>query len=222
MTNMRAPSSLVLPQSFSPKLEPTAGQLHGQPSSESQVGVEVSKWDGAPLPWYIIHPGRKPKMCWDVFAVTILLYAVVMTPVRLTFGIEDYCPSTMWILDTIIDIAFVLDLLFNVTLHIGPLTQHTRGQSPRSARSPLSLTRLMARAPRAEQFVTAVYVVDEGGDSAELTSNLRTIAAAYIKSWFAVDLISSAPVDLCLSLTVRTHARVHCPISTHALPHVSI
>jgi len=152
-----APNSSGPPQSFSPSLGPTGtvGQQHRQASSDVQ--------DDALLPWYIIHPAHKPKLCWDIFAVMILLYAVVMTPVRLSFNIEDYCPNTMWILDTIIDIAFVLDLLFN--------------------------------------FVTAVYVDDE--DSATLTSNLRLIAAAYIRSWFAIDLISSAPVDLCLSLTVN-------------------
>ena len=44
-----------------------------------------------PVPWYIVHPGSSFKVLWDSFAVVILIYTVVIAPLKLGFDVEDYC-----------------------------------------------------------------------------------------------------------------------------------
>ena len=51
-------------------------------------------------------------------------------------------------------------------------------------------------------FFTAVYVVDIKGDHI-LTAHLGVIAKKYILTWFAIDLTSSAPIDLVTSLAIN-------------------
>ena len=65
------------------------------------------------VPCYILHPGAVKKLWWDAFAVLILIYAVVLSPLRLGFDIEDFCPSSIWIFEAFVDCAFVVDLLLN-------------------------------------------------------------------------------------------------------------
>ena len=65
------------------------------------------------LPWYIIAPDSAFKLWWDTYAVTILIYAVVIAPLRLGFDVEDYCPSGIWIVEAVIDICFCIDFFLN-------------------------------------------------------------------------------------------------------------
>ena len=117
-----------------------------------------------PVPWYIVHPGCFGKVLWDTFAVLILVYTVVLAPLKLGFDVEDYCPSGLWWWEAIIDTTFFCDMLLN--------------------------------------FVTAVYVDDDKGGM-PLSTSLPTIACTYLRSWFAVDFVSSMPVDLFMSIIVH-------------------
>ena len=51
-------------------------------------------------------------------------------------------------------------------------------------------------------FITAVYVVDNKGDQ-QITAKLGVIAKKYLTSWFAIDVTSSAPIDLVTSITIN-------------------
>ena len=113
------------------------------------------------MPWYVIDPSSYAKLWWDVWAVLILVYVVVIAPMRLAFMVEDHCPSFMWLLEAIIDVCFVVDLFLN--------------------------------------FFTAVYVSDSNMGTT-LKTDLRTIACVYLRSWFLIDIVSSAPIDLVLTL----------------------
>ena len=66
-----------------------------------------------PVPWYIVHPGCFGKVLWDTFAVLILVYTVVLAPLKLGFDVEDYCPSGLWWWEAIIDTTFFCDMLLN-------------------------------------------------------------------------------------------------------------
>ena len=115
------------------------------------------------VPCYILHPGAVKKLWWDAFAVLILIYAVVLSPMRLGFDIEDFCPSSIWIWEAFVDCSFVVDLVLN--------------------------------------FFTAVYV--DGEQGAQINSSLRVIAITYLKTWFIIDFVSSAPIDLSVSLAIN-------------------
>lgn len=117
-----------------------------------------------PLPWYIIHPASKPKLWWDMWSMLILVYTVIVVPVRLSFDVEEFCPDPLWWIEAVIDICFVCDFVLN--------------------------------------WFTAVYTARMDGDAAEmgLSTSLGAIACEYLRSWFLIDVVSSAPIDLCFSL----------------------
>ena len=90
----------------------------GSPSFKKK-NIALSAYDDKPrdfsadLPFYILNPSGKKKSFWDLYAMIILLYAVCCAPLRLAFDIEDYCPSGIWIIETLIDLSFVLDFFLN-------------------------------------------------------------------------------------------------------------
>lgn len=108
-----------------------------------------------------------------------LLYTIVIAPLRLGFEVEDYCPSGIWVWETIIDIGFIIDLLLN--------------------------------------FVTAVY--NDTAHGTELDFNPYHIAKAYVHVWLWVDLASSLPIDLIMSLTMHGcgyYDQILDPMSTNS------
>ena len=115
------------------------------------------------VPWYIIHSGWRAKLWWDMWGVAILIFTVIIVPMRLAFDKEEHCPDPFWWIEAVVDVCFVLDLIFT--------------------------------------FFTGVYVESDG--EMVLSTNLKTIAYQYVWSWFAVDFISAAPIDLVFSIAVN-------------------
>lgn len=115
------------------------------------------------LPIVVLRPDSSFKVAWDLFAVSILLYTIVVAPLRVAFEIEDFCPAPIWLWETVVDIAFIIDLLLN--------------------------------------FVTATYTTLASG--VKLTFSFRIVATQYLKSWFLIDLASSVPIDMILSLSMH-------------------
>lgn len=65
------------------------------------------------LPPFRVHPGWKSKLAWDLWGVFILVITVVVVPIRLAFDVEDFCPSSIWVVEAFIDVCFCLDLCVN-------------------------------------------------------------------------------------------------------------
>lgn len=65
------------------------------------------------MSWFVIHPSSRAKMVWDAYAMLILLYTIVIAPLRIGFDIGDVCPSAIWLWEFIIDLSFIIDLFLN-------------------------------------------------------------------------------------------------------------
>lgn len=113
---------------------------------------------------YLILPDSGYKLAWDIVSVFLLIFTVVITPLKVSFSVFEYCPAPEWCFDLFIDIFFVTDFFMN--------------------------------------FFTAAWIKDEYGDQ-KLTGKLNVIACEYLKSWFTVDLLSSVPLDVVLSLAIE-------------------
>ena len=112
---------------------------------------------------YLLRPDSTGKIIWDAVAVGLLLYTIIIAPLRLGFSIEDLCPEAIFMFEMLIDIAFVIDLLLN--------------------------------------FITASF--NDTVHGTELDFNPLHIARDYLKSWFVIDLLSSMPIDLIMSLALN-------------------
>lgn len=140
----------------------------------------------ANVPWYLIQPNSRFKVGWDTLAIVLLVYTVVIVPVRIGFEIEDFCPSGIWWWETFIDVAFLIDLGLNFVTAIY-IDEALPPGSP--ARSHFG-----------------------GGNQQALETSLAKIAVAYLKSWFIIDLVSSVPIDTVMGLSV--HGCIGRAIST--------
>lgn len=114
--------------------------------------------------WLPLIPDAPGRFMWDVFTIFLLAYTLVVTPLKLGFGIIDLCPTGEWVFDLVIDFTFMFDLCLN--------------------------------------FFTAVFVQDTFGEP-HLSGRMDVIAREYLKSWFAIDLLSSFPIDVIVSLAVE-------------------
>ena len=61
----------------------------------------------------VIMPASPFKITWDILCVGLLLYAVVITPLKIGFGIEEHCPDGSWVFDVIVDAIFLFDCGLN-------------------------------------------------------------------------------------------------------------
>lgn len=61
----------------------------------------------------IMRPFALRKVIWDLIGVVFLLWTIVLTPLRLGFDVEDFCPSSIWIWEFTIDCFFMMDLVLN-------------------------------------------------------------------------------------------------------------
>ena len=138
------------------------------------------------MPWYLINGSSGGKMAWDMWALLILIWTVVVAPLRLGFDVTDYCPAGIWVCaghrhspaifslfasrtlrvwpclsqvwETIIDICFIVDLLLN--------------------------------------FFTTIYIKTGVFQGETMTVDMRIIARNYVRSWFVIDFVSSIPIDV--------------------------
>ena len=61
----------------------------------------------------IIPPFSPRKMIWDMIGVALLQWTIILTPLRLGFDVEDFCPSSIWVWEFTIDCFFMMDLMLN-------------------------------------------------------------------------------------------------------------
>jgi hypothetical protein len=114
------------PSAAAPPPKPLTKQVTRQLPQSVKLARSLSKFadpsdrspteslkSSSPLPRHIIRPDSTRKLWWDAYAVIILIYAVIVAPLRLSFDVEDYCPSSVWILEAVIDVCFVIDLVLN-------------------------------------------------------------------------------------------------------------
>lgn len=52
-------------------------------------------------------------MAWDMYAILILLYTIVVAPLKIGFDVEDYCPNPVWVWEAVVDGSFIFDLLLS-------------------------------------------------------------------------------------------------------------
>ena len=65
------------------------------------------------VPFYLIRADSKFKVNWDILAIVVLLYTIVILPLRMGFKVEDFCPEPIWMWEFFIDLVFLFDLLLN-------------------------------------------------------------------------------------------------------------
>lgn len=133
------------PSAAAPPPKPLTKQVTRQLPQSVKLARSLSKFadpsdrspteslkSSSPLPRHIIRPDSTRKLWWDAYAVIILIYAVIVAPLRLSFDVEDYCPSSVWILEAVIDVCFVIDLVLNffTAVYVSHLSStHTRARA---------------------------------------------------------------------------------------------
>jgi len=65
------------------------------------------------LPWYIFGPKSGYRMAWDVVILVLLVYTMVVMPLRLGFDLEASVMGFWFWLETFIDLAFIVDVGIN-------------------------------------------------------------------------------------------------------------
>eukprot|EP01052_Picozoa_sp_SAG31_P007733 SAG31_NODE_373_length_16597_cov_21.519518_5_plen_705_part_00 len=68
------------------------------------------------LPWHIIDSDSMLSAVWDVASLVLLLYVTAITPYRICFGADAKLHSSTWYVDLVVDIFFILDLLYHFRL----------------------------------------------------------------------------------------------------------
>ena len=102
-------------QGGSARVAPQKVQLEGSPGrpANNLSTLETESVQRSQLPPYIIHPNRPAKLMWDSYAILILLYTIVIAPLRLGFDVEDFCPAPIWLWEALVDTSFIVDLVLN-------------------------------------------------------------------------------------------------------------
>lgn len=60
----------------------------------------------------MIYPEDSFKFNWDTFMSLVLMFTCLITPYNMAFRTDDYSVSSITI-EAILDITFILDLIFN-------------------------------------------------------------------------------------------------------------
>ena len=69
----------------------------------------VQKLDDGPK-WFLL-PESSNKLKWDMLSVVLLVWTIIVSPIKFGFDVADRCASAMWIMDAVVDIFFMVDLL---------------------------------------------------------------------------------------------------------------
>ena len=93
--------------------------------------------------WYrrlCVHPHSATRVIWDSVSMVFLLYNAFIVPLRLCFDVTDYCPSPIFIFESITDAFFVRPPL--LTPPPSPLRRpHPTPVTPRHRHAPASVCR---------------------------------------------------------------------------------
>ena len=103
----------------------------------------------------IVHPNSPFRSVWDMGLAMLVIYSIVVVPLRIGFEIESASDSAIFWFEVSIDFTFIIDIVINCR---------------------------------------TAYITSDGA----LESRPRRILRHYALSWFAVDFISSIPIDLIL------------------------
>ena len=94
---------MVVPVPASPRRS-----IKARPAKPKGVSIERGV-----LGDWVVLPDSNRRLTWDSVSIIMLIYTVVVTPLRLGFGIEEFCPSAPWFVDCVIDVFFLSDLFLN-------------------------------------------------------------------------------------------------------------
>ena len=81
----------------------------GYQSAPEDVEPRYRRVIGEPE-WYrriSIHPHSAGRVSWDTVSMIFLLYNAFIVPLRICFDVTDYCPSSIWIFESVTDWFFV-------------------------------------------------------------------------------------------------------------------
>ena len=161
--------------------------------------------------WYrriSIHPHSAGRVSWDTVSMIFLLYNAFIVPLRICFDVTDYCPSSIWIFESVTDWFFVRP---PSTPYCSP---HPRmiSRSPSSCRMQHDGAQSYILDPSCHSqvtdffsnFFTAVMqdVEDEKNRSFPVAvAQPFVVAKEYLRTWFALDLVSSLPIDFFFTIT---------------------
>jgi len=111
----------------------------------------------------MIDPQGNFRVSWDLTLGALILFSVIVVPLRLGFNLEVAIGTTMFWIDCFIDSFFAVDICLN--------------------------------------FVTGFYDENE-----LLITDQKAIAVNYVKSWFVIDVASTIPIDLFVTLILGSGA----------------
>lgn len=100
------PLASAAPPAASPGSAPPAAQGVGGSGPASGTGGAAA--DVAPARW-VIHPGWRPKVCWDLVVTAMVFFSVIELPFRIGFSVET--SAVLIICDWVMDSCFVLDIV---------------------------------------------------------------------------------------------------------------
>ena len=134
----------------------------------------------------VIMPASPFKITWDILCVGLLLYAVVITPLKIGFGIEEHCPDGSWVFDVIVDAIFLFDCGLNfftaawIKDHFGELK--VSGRMDVIAKTYLKSWFIVDFSSSVPVDAVMSLVLQGCGDRAALPSDASQVANAHVGS----------------------------------------
>lgn len=71
-----------------------------------------------PLPFLIFHPFSNMRLAWDIIIMLLLVWNMIVIPLRIAFENASSCESSFLKQDTIFYVDFAMDLIFMIDVPI--------------------------------------------------------------------------------------------------------
>jgi len=79
-----------------------------EPAPAAAEGGQAAGGAAADAPRWVINPGWRPKVCWDLVVTAMVFFSVIELPFRIGFSVE--ASAVLFICDFVMDSCFVLDI----------------------------------------------------------------------------------------------------------------
>ena len=141
---------------------------------------------------FLIDPRVSTRLAWwDSVGGAILVFTAIVTPFEVAFlPPDDSALTSRFIINRMVDVFFLCDMLLQLMImypnekHISALPRNLEAEGSFRGRADLQGAATEATSERPEFSRT------EARGRTEMITNHRLIAWRYLRTWFAIDLVS--------------------------------
>ena len=116
-------AEMVAPVSASARLSPSARSLttasldslasqFDDDVDDAEESVKLAEERARTRRLWLLHPTQPTKLAWDAVLALLVIYSVLMVPIRVGFGVEA-ARGGAWEFEVLVDFVFLLDVLVN-------------------------------------------------------------------------------------------------------------